>query len=185
MNPRTLPLLALLVITIGYLSLHRPLQTERADLNRQHTTLTEQTRINQQANLDLIRELQAQLDQLEPKRASLEAALPRELNPSDTLELIRENATRNSVRVDATSIEDPRQDGDLKTITISLNLNGSYGHLLDFITDLETHQWPLTIDAINLETHEQGGNPDLTARVTLLLHAYNPIPFDHLALGEW
>lgn len=185
MNPRTLPLLALLVIGVGYISIHRPLQTERADLMRQHTTLQEQARVDQQATLQLINDLQAQLNELEPRRASIEAALPRELNPSDTLALVRENATRNTIRVDATSIEDPQQDGDLKSIPIALTLHGTYGHLLDFITDLETHPWPLTIDTINFETHEYGGNPNLTARLTLLLHAYNPIPLDHYALGEW
>lgn len=185
MNPRTFPLLALLVLAVGYMSLHRPLQAESASLRQQHANLTEQARVDQQATLALIRDLQAQLDELEPRRASIEAALPRELNPSDTLELIRENATRNNVRVDATGIEDPRQDGDLKTIPISLGLNGSYANLLDFTADLENHPWPLTIDAITFETHERGSNPSLDARVTLLLHAYNPIPFDQLALGEW
>ena len=67
-----------------------------------------------------INELQAQLDELEPKRELIEAALPRELNPSDTLELIRENATRNNVRVDTTGIDDPVQNGNLKSTTINL-----------------------------------------------------------------
>lgn len=57
MNPRAFPLLALLVITAGYTSLHRPLQAEKTPLTHQHATLTAQSRTEQQANIKLITEL--------------------------------------------------------------------------------------------------------------------------------
>ena len=185
MNPRTLPLLALLVIAAGYTSLHRPLQAEKASLERQRANLTEQARVDQHATALLVADLEAQLAGLEPRRASIEAALPRDLNPSDTLALIRETATRNRVTVNSTGIEDPRQDGDLKTVAITLALTGAYADLLAFTRDLENHAWPLTIDGINLETSERGADPRLEARVSLQLHAYNPLPLDHFATSEW
>lgn len=185
MNPRTLPLLAALLIAVGYASLHRPLQAEKAALVRQHAALNEQVRVDQQATLALIHELEEQLAHHEPRRASIEAALPRDLNPSDTLALIRETATRNRVTVNSTGIEDPRQDGDLKTVAITLALTGAYADLLAFTRDLENHAWPLTIDGINLETSERGADPRLEARVSLQLHAYNPLPLDHFATSEW
>lgn len=185
MNPRTLPLLALLVIAVGYTSLHRPLQAEKATLERQRANLTEQARADQHATALLVADLEAQLAGLEPRRASIEAALPRDLNPSDTLALIREAANRNHVTVNTTSIEDPQQDGDLKTIAISLAVDGTYDELLSFARDLENHTWPLTVDAINLETNQRGADPRLDARVSLQLHAYNPVPLDHFVTSEW
>lgn len=185
MNPRALPLLAIAIVAAGYLGLHRPLQAQKADLARQHDSLTQQARIDQQATAQLIGELEAQLADLQPKRESIEAALPRDLNPSDTLALIREAASRNHVTVNTTSIEDPQQDGDLKTIAIALAVDGTYDELLSFARDLENHTWPLTVDAINLETNQRGADPRLDARVSLQLHAYNPMPLDHFVTSEW
>lgn|GEM_PF-6324947 len=185
MTSRTLPLLALLIVAVGYLSLHRPLVTERAALTQRRDTLAEQARLDREAALLLIAELETRLADLEPLKPSLEARLPRTLNPSDTLALLRETAEANNVTVDAARIDDPKQQGDLLDIGISVTLAGAYGDLLAFVGDLETHQWPVTITSFSLNVQDAGLDPRLAANLALQLHAFNPPPIDpYLAPGR-
>ena len=185
MTSRSLPLLALLLIGIGYLSLHRPLQAEKTTLEQRREHLTEQARLDREAAQLLIAELETRLADLEPLKPSLEARLPRTLNPSDTLALLRETAEANNVTVDSTRLEDPQQEGDLLSIATTITLTGTFGDLLAFVGDLETHQWPVTITSFSLNVQDAGLDPRLAANLALQLHAFNPPPIDpYLAPGR-
>ena len=185
MTSRSLPLLALLLIGIGYLSLHRPLQAEKTTLEQRREHLTEQARLDREAAQLLIAELETRLADLEPLKPSLEARLPRTLNPSDTLALLRETAEANNVTVDSTRLEDPQQEGDLLSITTTITLTGTFEDLLAFVGDLETHPWPLTITSASLDVSDAGTNPRLGANLALRLHAFNPPPLDAYLTGGW
>lgn len=175
---RMIPVLAILIIGVGYLSIHKPLLDERIALQAEQVRLEEQARLDQLAAEALIVDLEHQLEELRPQIPALEAALPRELNDSDTLNLIRENAEKHSVALNSISTTGPDPDGDLLTLAVNINSNGTYADTLSYLRALEESPRPLNISSVTLDANEENQDPTLGSSITVLLHAYHPQPLD-------
>lgn len=181
MNPRMIPLLAVLTIGVGYLTLHKPVLAERVTLQAERVRLEEQARLDQLAAESLIIDLEYQLDELRPQVPALEQALPRELRASETLHLIRENAETHAIGLEAISTSGPDRNDDLLTLTVNLTAEGAYQNTLAYLQALEQHSRPLQITSVAIDASETGQDPTLTSSITLLMHAFDPQTVDPFA----
>src|SRR5690625_709662 len=122
-----MPLLIILVLAIGYHTMHKPLPEEPTELEPEKVRLQDQAHLDQAAAQALIYDLEEQLAELRPLVPQLENALPTSLQSSDTLELVvTRTAHRNNMQLDNFRTTGPRQNDDLLSLTVNVNARGTY-----------------------------------------------------------
>lgn len=186
MNPRTIALLIILTLGVGYLTAHQPLLEEREQLQQQRTELVERARLDRERALILIDQLERERHTLEQDAEAFEAALPSQLLTSEAIRFLRERASSSGVRIDNLIVGTETRDADLLKIPKSLTFETRYAPLTNFLNSIETSdELPLTISELRIESDASGSDPNLRVDLVINLNAFDPQPHDPFMDDPW
>lgn len=130
-------------------------------------------------NIGRVIELQTKLEEVRDKKTIIMESLPHSLALSGIIQDVVVAASNSAVRLNSFSVANTQfQDDQLKkevfsTITVELNVSGSYTQISSFISEINSQRRLKTIGNFSLQLAKKSKDVDSAMSATLTISAYH------------